>query len=203
MRQPRAILFHCHLSFLLHLLYQSFFFNFLFIYDSHRERERQRHRQMEKQAPCTGSPTWDSILGLQDHALGQRQVPNRCATQGSRHLRSQMQWPQEENQVKLKGCPSHFEGSQRHESLVLCEAQIKDASGPGVLMPSAGTANSGPSAGEKKEEDGVRGREQATRPRPMLSTPWNTACSTIKAAHHVSSTARFLWFGKGIESRPN
>ena len=48
-----------------------------------RERERQRHRQREKQAPCTGSPTWDSIPGLQDHALGQRQAPNRCATQGS------------------------------------------------------------------------------------------------------------------------
>ena len=63
-----------------------FFFNFLkFIYDSHRERkrERQRPRQREKQAPCTGSPTWDSIPGLQNHALGQRQVPNRCATQGS------------------------------------------------------------------------------------------------------------------------
>ena len=48
-----------------------------------RERERQRHRQREKQAPCTGSPTWDSIPGLQDRALGQRQTPNRCATQGS------------------------------------------------------------------------------------------------------------------------
>ena len=57
-----------------------------FFNDSHtdlRERERQRHRQREKQAPCTGSPTWDSIPGLQDHALGQRQAPNRCATQGS------------------------------------------------------------------------------------------------------------------------
>ncbi|CAD7691854.1 unnamed protein product [Nyctereutes procyonoides] len=50
---------------------------------SQRERERQRHRQREKQAPCTGSPTWDSIPGLQDRALGQRQAPNRCATQGS------------------------------------------------------------------------------------------------------------------------
>ena len=48
-----------------------------------RERERQRHKQREKQAPCTGSPTWDSILGLQDRALGERQVPNCCATQGS------------------------------------------------------------------------------------------------------------------------
>ena len=50
-----------------------------------RERERQRHRQREKQAPCTGSPTWDSIPGLQDRALGQRQAPNRCTTQGSRY----------------------------------------------------------------------------------------------------------------------
>nr|XP_055166747.1 membrane-anchored junction protein isoform X1 [Nyctereutes procyonoides] len=50
---------------------------------SQRERETQRHRQREKQAPCTGSPTWDSIPGLQDRALGQRQAPNRCATQGS------------------------------------------------------------------------------------------------------------------------
>ena len=47
-----------------------------------RERERQKHRQRERQAPCTGSPTWDSIPGLQDRALGQRQAPNRCATQG-------------------------------------------------------------------------------------------------------------------------
>ena len=51
-----------------------------------RERERQRCRRREKQAPCTGSPTWDSIPGLQDRALGQRQAPNRCATQGSLFL---------------------------------------------------------------------------------------------------------------------
>ena len=30
------------------------------------ERERERGRQREKQAPCTGSPTWDLIPGLQD-----------------------------------------------------------------------------------------------------------------------------------------
>ena len=49
-----------------------------------REREeRQRHRQREKQAPCTRNLTWDLIPGLQDRALGQRQTPNRCATQGS------------------------------------------------------------------------------------------------------------------------
>ena len=51
-----------------------------------KERERQRHRQREKQAPCTGSLTWDSIPRLQDRALGQRQAPNRCATQGSHFL---------------------------------------------------------------------------------------------------------------------
>ena len=51
--------------------------------EKEKERERQRHRQREKQTPCTGSPTWDSIPGLQDHALGQRQAPNRCAIQGS------------------------------------------------------------------------------------------------------------------------
>ena len=50
---------------------------------THSERDRQRHRQREKQAPCTGSPTWDSIPGLQDRALGQRQALNRCAPQGS------------------------------------------------------------------------------------------------------------------------
>ena len=59
-------------------------FNFyLFTIVTQRERERQRHRQREKQAPCTRSPMWDSIPGLQDRALGQRQAPNRCATQGS------------------------------------------------------------------------------------------------------------------------
>ena len=30
---------------------------------------------------------WDSIPGLQDHALGQRRAPNRCATQGSRIIK--------------------------------------------------------------------------------------------------------------------
>ena len=38
------------------------------------ERERQRHRQRERQRERSrlhaGSPMWDSILGLQDHALG-------------------------------------------------------------------------------------------------------------------------------------
>ena len=66
----------------------KFFFNFYsFMIVTEREREVQRHRQREKQAPCTGSPMWDSIPGLQDRALGQRQAPNRCATQGSHNLK--------------------------------------------------------------------------------------------------------------------
>ena len=70
-----------------------FFFNFylfMIVTERERERERQRHRQREKQAPCTGSLTWDSIPGLQDRALGQRQVPNRCATQGSLYFTFQL-----------------------------------------------------------------------------------------------------------------
>ena len=74
------------------------FLKFLFIYDSPTERERerqrerrryrQRHRQREKQAPCTGSPMWDLIPGLQDRTLGQRQAPNRCAPRDSLFLTS-------------------------------------------------------------------------------------------------------------------
>ena len=48
-----------------------------------RDTGRGRSGQREKQAPCIGSPTWDSIPGLQDRAPGQRQAPNRCAAQGS------------------------------------------------------------------------------------------------------------------------
>ena len=65
-----------------HTASSFFFFNFYLLMIV-TERERQRHRQREKQAPCTGSPMWDSIPGLQDRALGQRQALNRCATQGS------------------------------------------------------------------------------------------------------------------------
>ena len=39
-------------------------------------RDTERERQREKQAPCR-EPDVDSIQGLQDHALGQRQAPNR------------------------------------------------------------------------------------------------------------------------------
>ena len=47
---------------------------------THTERERERERQREKQAPCTGSATWDSIPGLQDRALGQTAAPPRDPT---------------------------------------------------------------------------------------------------------------------------
>ena len=67
----------------LHVYFYLFFNFYLLMIVTERERERQRHRQREKQAPCTGSP----IPGLQDHALGQRQVLNRCATQGSQFTR--------------------------------------------------------------------------------------------------------------------
>ena len=61
----------CRLS--LSLVVQHFLKkDYLFLIDI--ERERQRHR--EKQAHA-GSPTRDSISGLQDHTLGQKQVLNR------------------------------------------------------------------------------------------------------------------------------
>ena len=58
----------------------------MIVTERERERETQRHKQREKQAHCTGSPMWDSIPGLQDHTLGQRQVLNHQAVQGSPHL---------------------------------------------------------------------------------------------------------------------
>ena len=48
------------------------------------EREREAETQAEGEAGSMHrSPMWDSIPGLQDRALGQRQALNRCATQGS------------------------------------------------------------------------------------------------------------------------
>ena len=41
--------------------------------------------RIPRQAPCR-EPDVGFIPGLQDHALGQRQAPNRCATQGSLSL---------------------------------------------------------------------------------------------------------------------
>ena len=52
---------------------------------THTERERERGRDIGRGRSKlhAGSPMWDSILALQDRALGQRQAPNRCITQGS------------------------------------------------------------------------------------------------------------------------
>ncbi|KAM8948393.1 centrosomal protein of 128 kDa isoform 2-T4 [Lycaon pictus] len=103
-----------------------------------RERERQRHRQREKQAPCTGSPTWDSIPGLQDRALGQRQAPNRYATQGSLKVfssgpdinydphrwlaesKTKLQWLCEELKER-----ENREKNLRHQ-LMLCRQQLRN-----------------------------------------------------------------------------
>ena len=61
--------------------------------------EREAETQTDGEAGSTyRSPKWDSIPGLQDHALGQRQAPNHCGTQGSpifnfsRTLQTVPQW---------------------------------------------------------------------------------------------------------------
>ena len=53
---------------------------------THRERERDIGR--DRSRLHAGSLTWDSIPGLQDRALGQRQALNHCATQRSLDLLS-------------------------------------------------------------------------------------------------------------------
>ena len=52
------------------------------------EREREAETQAEGEAGSMHQePDVGLDPGLQDHALGQRQAPNRCATQGSRSLK--------------------------------------------------------------------------------------------------------------------
>ena len=55
---------------------------YLFIHERQRERERERGRDTGRGRSRlhAESLTWDSILGLQDHTLGQRQALNHCAT---------------------------------------------------------------------------------------------------------------------------
>ena len=50
---------------------------------THRDRERGRDIGRGRSRFHAGSPMWDLILGLQDHALGRRQVLNQGSTQGS------------------------------------------------------------------------------------------------------------------------
>ena len=42
-----------------------------------REREREREKGRGRSRLHAGNPTWDSILGFQDHTLGRRQALNR------------------------------------------------------------------------------------------------------------------------------
>ena len=51
-----------------------------------KEIERGRDIGRGRSRLHAGSPMWDLIPGLQDRALGQRQAPNCCATQGSLFL---------------------------------------------------------------------------------------------------------------------
>ena len=44
---------------------------------------RDMHTQEEREAGSVQGALWDSIPGLQDHALGRRKALNRWATQGS------------------------------------------------------------------------------------------------------------------------
>ena len=62
-----------------------FFLNYLFMRERERERERERGKDIGRGRSRlhAGNPTWDSIPGLEDHALGWRQALNRWATQGS------------------------------------------------------------------------------------------------------------------------
>ena len=54
-----------------------------FIHSFIRDTERGRDTGGGRSRLHAGSPTWDSILGLQDHALSWRQVLNCGATQAS------------------------------------------------------------------------------------------------------------------------
>ena len=48
-----------------------------------RDRERGRDIGRGRSRLHAGSPTQDSIPGLQDHALSRRQTLNHCTTQAS------------------------------------------------------------------------------------------------------------------------
>ena len=61
------------------------FHRFLKIYLIMRDTERERGRDRGRSRLHAGNPTQDTILGLRDHALGQRQTPNHCATQAPLH----------------------------------------------------------------------------------------------------------------------
>ena len=53
------------------------FFKRFYLFMRERERERGRDTGRGRSRLRAGSLIWDSIPGLQDDALGQRQTPNR------------------------------------------------------------------------------------------------------------------------------
>ena len=55
---------------------------YLFIHERHRERERGRDTGRGRSRIHARSPRQESISGLQDHALSQREAPYCSATQG-------------------------------------------------------------------------------------------------------------------------
>ena len=62
--------------FILFYFLKIYLFIHSFMIDIERERERGKDTGRGRSRLHTGSPTRDSIQGLQDRALGQRQAPN-------------------------------------------------------------------------------------------------------------------------------
>ena len=54
-----------------------FFLRFYLFIQKDMERERGTDTGRGRSRPPAGSPTWDLVLGLLDHALGRRQALNR------------------------------------------------------------------------------------------------------------------------------
>ena len=77
-QQPKYIFYQNLL--LQQQLQTHFFFKILFIYSWETQRERSRDTDWGRSSLHAGRPMWDSILGLQDHALGWRQVLNHWTT---------------------------------------------------------------------------------------------------------------------------
>ena len=71
-------------------LANTYFFKY-FIYLFMRDTQRGRDTDRGRSRLHAGSPIWDSIPGLQDRPLGQRQALNHCTTQGSPGFNFQIQ----------------------------------------------------------------------------------------------------------------
>ena len=84
------------------LHFTSYFFKkIVFIYSLETQKERERKRERERDEGRgrsrlhAGNSMWDSIPGLQDHALGRRQTLNHWAIQASQFhqlLKEQETW---------------------------------------------------------------------------------------------------------------